>query len=83
MNLTEEDKRIQIKLEQDFPVDIKVKPVENSTNRKIFIEGMDTGLSYSTDTDTANLPHSTKYVELLFYEQLRNIIYQYFGADSY
>lgn len=84
MSLTEEDIRIKIKLEQDFPFNnITIKEYSNTKQRAIFFDGFNSGFSYSINNiQTLKEYGQVEYAEKVFYDQLRNIMINYFTAQE-
>lgn len=84
MSVTEEDKRIQIKLEQDFPFNnVSIKEDTLTSDRFIFFNGMFTGFTYSpTDSETLKQKGQERYAELVFYENLRNNLHSYLVTNK-
>lgn len=84
MPINEEDKRIKIKLEQDFPfnrVDIKEDPP--TKDRLVFFNDMFTGFAYSpTDTKVLKENKQEQYAEIIFYENLKQNLYQYLVTNK-
>lgn len=82
---TNEDERIKLKLEQDFPfykVQIRKNPI--TEDRGIFFNNIFTGFSYNNDKDTSILKEygQERYAEIIFYESLRHNIYSFLSTNK-
>lgn len=84
MAINDEDIRIQIKLEQDFPFNsISIKEDILTDERGIFFNGMFTGFTYSpTDGDTLKESGQERYAEIIFYESLRRNLHNYLVTNK-
>lgn len=81
MSLTQEDNKIRIKLEQDFPFNtVSIKEIPQTKDRVIFLDGFNSGFSYSiNDVSILENNGQSKYAEKVFYDELRQIMFAYFS----
>ena len=84
MSINEEDKRIKIKLEQDFPFNrVDIREDLPTETRLLFFNGIFTGFAYTaTDTEALKSVGQEAYAEIIFYESLRRNLLQYITTNK-